>query len=122
MTIWNFTVNGLDRGNFEGASIEEASERFARAAGYSSWLDMMAQANEFRGASVRVKEAERWKVVATFKCDGQEVSCNTPEVLGDAYGTTYPTQVQAEEAAQELQDSIAEFELDDSTEYDAVRV
>ena len=56
MTTFNFSANGIDFGNYEAASQEEAQEIFAKDANYPSWAAMVQQAEEFGGNNVEVKE------------------------------------------------------------------
>lgn len=59
-----------------------------------------------------------YTITATYTSNGQpSASCSTPEVLGESYGVTYATREEAEEAAEELQSSIADYGLDGSTRY-----
>jgi hypothetical protein len=55
MNTYNFSANGLDFGNYEAASQEEAQEIFAQDASYRSWAAMVEQAEEFGGNNVEVK-------------------------------------------------------------------
>lgn len=57
MNTFNFSANGLDFGNYQAASQEEAQEIFAQDAGYKSWAAMVEQAGEFGGNTVEVKAA-----------------------------------------------------------------
>lgn len=45
---------------------------------------------------------------------------STPEVLGDAYCRDYATLEEALDAADDLQQSLAEYDLDPTTVYDVV--
>ena len=63
MKTFNFSANGIDFGNYEAASQEEAQEIFAKDANYPSWAAMVQQAEEFgrvgrspTGNAVEVKE------------------------------------------------------------------
>lgn len=58
MTTFNFSANCIDFGNYSGESQEAAQEVFAQDAGYSSWAAMVAQAEEFGGNNVEVKEVQ----------------------------------------------------------------
>ena len=53
---FNFSANGIDFGNYQGATQEEAQEAFASDAGYTSWAAMVEQAEEFGGNTVEVSE------------------------------------------------------------------
>lgn len=53
---FNFSANGIDFGNYSGATQAEAQESFASDAGYQSWEAMVDQADEFGGNSVEVVE------------------------------------------------------------------
>jgi len=55
MQAFNFSANGLDFGDYQAASQEEAQEIFAQDAGYKSWIAMIEQAEEFGGNTVEVK-------------------------------------------------------------------
>lgn len=55
MNTYNFSANGLDFGNYEAASQEEAQELYAQDAGYRSWAAMVEQAEEFGGNTVEVE-------------------------------------------------------------------
>lgn len=52
---FNFSANGIDFGNYLGATQEEAQEAFASDAGYISWAAMVEQAEEFGGNTVEVR-------------------------------------------------------------------
>ena len=55
---FNFSAsaNGIDLGNYQGATQEEAQEAFASDVGYTSWAAMVEQAEEFGGNAVEVSE------------------------------------------------------------------
>lgn len=53
---FNFSTNGIDFGNYQGATREEAQEAFASDAGYISWAAMVEQAEEFGGNTVEGRE------------------------------------------------------------------
>ena len=53
---FNFSANGIDFGNYQGETKEEAQEAFAKDASYSSWSAMIDQAEEFGGNTVEVRE------------------------------------------------------------------
>lgn len=53
---FNFGANGIDFGNYQGATQDEAQEAFASDAGYTSWAAMVEQAEEFGGNAVEVSE------------------------------------------------------------------
>ena len=53
---FNFSANGIDFGDYQGATQEEAQEAFAADAGYLSWAYMVEQAEEFGGNTVEVRE------------------------------------------------------------------
>jgi hypothetical protein len=55
MNTYNFSANGLDFGDYEAASQEEAQELYAQDAGYRSWAAMVEQAEEFGGNTVEVE-------------------------------------------------------------------
>lgn len=55
MNKFNFSAHGLDFGDYQAASQEEAQEIFAQDAGYKSWAAMVEQAEEFGGNNVEVK-------------------------------------------------------------------
>lgn len=42
MTTYNITANGIDMGDFTGATERDALEAYARAVGYSSIADLAA--------------------------------------------------------------------------------
>lgn len=64
---------------------------------------------------------QTYRVTASIQRDGHTVVCDDYCVLGDAYGVTYTTRAAAEQAAQDLRDSLDEFpDLDPSTEFEAV--
>ena len=56
MTAFNFSANGIDFGNYEGADQDAAQEAFAVDAGYKSWAAMVEQAEENGGNNVEVRE------------------------------------------------------------------
>lgn len=53
---FNFSANGLDFGNWQAETQEQAQEAFASDSGYTSWAAMVEQAEEFGGNSVEVVE------------------------------------------------------------------
>ena len=53
---FNFSANGLNFGDYQGSTQEEAQEAFAKDASYSSWSAMIEQAEEFGGNTVKVRE------------------------------------------------------------------
>jgi len=57
MNTFKFSANGLDFGDYEAGSQEDAQEIFAQDAGYQSWAAMVEQAEEFGGNTVEVKAA-----------------------------------------------------------------
>lgn len=57
MAQFNFSANGLDFGNYEGADQREAQEAFAHDAGYRNWAAMVEQAIEVSGSdNVEIRE------------------------------------------------------------------
>lgn len=56
MKKFNFYSCGLDYGIYQGATLEESQEAFAHDANYSSWADMVEQAQEFGGNNVEAQE------------------------------------------------------------------
>jgi hypothetical protein len=59
-----------------------------------------------------------YRITATFTdSNGNNVSANTPEVLGDAARMTFGTRQQAEDAARAMQDSVADYGLPESVVY-----
>lgn len=64
-----------------------------------------------------------YKITASYTHNGRIVDCTTPEVLGELYGASFVSRKKAEEAAQELRDTVADFEgLDESTIYEVEEV
>lgn len=59
MTTFNFSANGINFCNYSGESQEAAQEVFAQDSGYSSWAEMIEQAeNFFGGNNVEVQEVQ----------------------------------------------------------------
>lgn len=56
MKTFNFSANGLDFGEWEAPTKEQAQESFASDSGYRSWAAMVEQAEEFGGNNVEVCE------------------------------------------------------------------
>lgn len=61
-----------------------------------------------------------YKITASYDRNGTRTDTSTDSVLGDAYGQTYPTREAAQAVADGLQASIADYDLDASTEYQVV--
>ena len=55
---FNFSANAADFGNYSADTQARAQDLFARDAGYQSWADMVARAEEFGGNSVEIREVE----------------------------------------------------------------
>jgi len=55
-TVYNFSANGMDFGNYTAATLAAARTAFARDANYAGWGVMVKQAAEFGGNSVEVRE------------------------------------------------------------------
>jgi hypothetical protein len=54
---YNFSANGINFGEYTGATLEEAMEAFATDAGYTSWDEMTEQAIEVSGAgNIEIRE------------------------------------------------------------------
>lgn len=53
---FNFSANSIDFGSYAGDNQEQAQEAFAQDAGYTSWVAMVEQAEEFGGNTVEVRE------------------------------------------------------------------
>lgn len=58
-----------------------------------------------------------YSISASYLAGGLRVTCSTPEVLGDAYGRLFASEVAAEVAASDLQNSLGSSGLPDSVEY-----
>lgn len=58
MAKYNFSANGVDYGDYEGATLDDARDVFAKASGYLSWADMVERAEEFGGNTVEIREYE----------------------------------------------------------------
>jgi len=56
MKTFNFSANGIDFGNYSGATQADAQEAFAQDASYASWDAMVEQAEELGGNTVEVRE------------------------------------------------------------------
>ena len=56
MKTFNFSAGGLDFGEWEAPTKDQAQESFACDAGYKSWAAMVEQAEEFGGNNVEVCE------------------------------------------------------------------
>jgi hypothetical protein len=57
MTMYNFSANGVDFGNYAGSTLAAAKEAFATDAGYKSWSAMVEQAMDVSGSNdVEVRE------------------------------------------------------------------
>lgn len=61
-----------------------------------------------------------YRITATRDRNGTDERCDTAEVLGDAYGRSYPDRESAEAACRALQDSVEEYGLDPATVYEVV--
>lgn len=110
MTTYNISnrMSAHSFGSYEGATPEEAIAAMLADAGHDGPAD----------ADVIATPVLTYAITATFSSNGQaDVSCSTPEVLGDAYGVAYATREEAEAVAAELQGSISEYGLDASTVY-----
>ncbi len=59
----------------------------------------------------------KYKITATFNKDGQTTDCSTPEVLGGAYNKEYTSKIEVRRAAEVLQATVSEYNLDPSTLY-----
>lgn len=60
----------------------------------------------------------RYRITATYiPCQGILSDCNTPEVLGTAYGAVYEDYDAADDAADELRQTVEEYGLCKTTEY-----
>ncbi len=62
MKTFNFSANGIDFGNYSGATKSAAQEAFAQDASYASWAAMVEQAEEFGGNTVEVREISAARV------------------------------------------------------------
>jgi len=71
--------------------------------------------------TMTTKSIRVYKVEATFEHDGQLLSCNQAEVLGDAYNARYLSEAAAAEAAEAEQDALEGSELDPTTRYHVVK-
>jgi hypothetical protein len=58
-----------------------------------------------------------YTVSASFERDGQCLACNQAEVLGEAFGVTYIDRDEAQEAVDELTESLSDTDLDPSTTF-----
>lgn len=58
-----------------------------------------------------------YRITATFERDGQILSANQAEVLGDAYLRTYASREEAEQVAADMQDEVEGYGLDATTTY-----
>lgn len=58
MTAFNFSAAGLDFGVWSADNQAQAQENFAHDSGYASWAAMVAQAEEFGGNNVEVREID----------------------------------------------------------------
>ena len=56
MTAFSFSAAGLDFGVWSADTQAQAQEHFAHDSGYASWAAMVAQAEEFGGNNVEVRE------------------------------------------------------------------
>jgi len=56
MKTFNFSAGGLDFGEWEANTQDQAQELFASESGYKSWSAMVEQAEEFGGNNVEVME------------------------------------------------------------------
>lgn len=56
MKKYNFSAQGIDFGVYAGADQAHAQDIFAQDAGYTSWLLMEEQAEEFGGNNVEIEE------------------------------------------------------------------
>jgi hypothetical protein len=59
MKTFNFSAGGLDFGNWEATTQDQAQELFAIESGYKSWAAMVEMAQEFGGNNVEVIELRR---------------------------------------------------------------
>ena len=53
---FEFHANGISFGTYSGADLEAAREAFASDSGYTSWIAMVEQADEFGGNSIETTE------------------------------------------------------------------
>jgi hypothetical protein len=58
-----------------------------------------------------------YRIRASATRDGQTIDCSQAEVLGETYGVTYTARDAADAALEDLDESIAEYQLDPSTTY-----
>ena len=58
MTAFSFSAAGLDFGVWSADTQAQAQEKFSHDSGYASWAAMVAQAEEFGGNNVEVREID----------------------------------------------------------------
>lgn len=76
----------------------------------------MGDDDEDIGEAVEPSKAA-YRITATYQRDGQTLDSNQAEVLGEAYGRTYPTEAEALEVARRMQREVGEYGLHPTTRY-----
>lgn len=56
MKTFNFSVKGLDFGNYQAENVKDAQNIFAIDAGYKNWAAMVKEAQEFGGSVIEAVE------------------------------------------------------------------
>ena len=62
-----------------------------------------------------------WRVGAYIPRDGQYLGCDQAEVLGPEYGVAYLEKTDAQQAAEQCQDDLSDYDLDPDIVYCAER-
>lgn len=63
------------------------------------------------------KTVTTYRITATYERDGHTIDCTSAEVLGDRLSERWMSRDEAERVAEDMQDDIADYDLDPTTEY-----